>query len=117
MTQAATAPAGKYAPPNGKPAKSVPYHKDKRYGDAELKELKEALDSGTLFYASGTKVKTLEKQFAAKHECRHGIACSSSKTARKRTAQPTAGSPSARSVTSVASATTSSNTSPVATAA
>jgi dTDP-4-amino-4,6-dideoxygalactose transaminase len=77
MTQTASAPAGKYAPPNGKPAKSVPFHKEKRYGDAELKELKEALDSGTLFYASGTKVKALEKQFAAKHACRHGVACSS----------------------------------------
>ena len=37
----------------GKRIKTTPFHKDKRYGEDELKELKEALDQGSLFYAQG----------------------------------------------------------------
>lgn len=61
----------------GKPIKSTPYRKEKRYGEEELKELKEAIDQGTLFYAAGKKVHELEKQFAARHAAKFGIACSS----------------------------------------
>ncbi len=61
----------------GKPIKSTPYHKEKRYGEEELKELREAIDSQNLFYAGGRKVKELEKQFAARQASHHAIACSS----------------------------------------
>jgi dTDP-4-amino-4,6-dideoxygalactose transaminase len=61
----------------GKPIKTTPYTKEKRYGEEELKELREALDQGTLFYASGKKCKELEKQFAARHGCNFAITCSS----------------------------------------
>ena len=61
----------------GKPAKTNPYAKQARYGEEELAELKEAIAQGTLFYAQGKKVKTLEKEFAAKHGQKFGIGCSS----------------------------------------
>lgn len=61
----------------GDKAKSTPYPSATRYGDDELAELKEALDQQTLFYASGTKVKRLEAEFAAKNRVRHAIATSS----------------------------------------
>src|SRR5437763_625025 len=61
----------------GKPIKSSPYRKETRYGEEEMKELREAIDQWTLFYAGGKKVKELEKQFAERHASRHGIACSS----------------------------------------
>ena len=69
--------AEKPAIAGGKPIKSTPYHKAPRYGDEELKELKEALAQGTLFYASGKKVHELEKLFAAKHASTFAVACSS----------------------------------------
>ncbi|MEA2711791.1 MAG: hypothetical protein QOF78_4392 [Phycisphaerales bacterium] len=61
----------------GKPAKTKPYAKEARYGDEEMNELKEAVAQGTLFYASGKKVKALEKAFAEKHGAKFGIASSS----------------------------------------
>jgi dTDP-4-amino-4,6-dideoxygalactose transaminase len=61
----------------GKPAKTKPFSKQKRYGDEELEQLKEALAQGTLFYAQGKKVKTLEEQFAKHHGAKHAVACSS----------------------------------------
>src|SRR5436305_14301547 len=72
-----TATADKPATAGGKPAKTTPYGKHPRYGDEELKELHEAIAQGTLFYASGKKVKELEKAFAAKHGAAHAIAASS----------------------------------------
>ena len=65
----------------GKPAKTKPYSKIPRYGDEELAELKEAIAQQTLFYAQGKKVKTLEKEFAAKHAQKFGVGCSSGTTA------------------------------------
>ena len=73
-TDAKTAAADTPAIAGGKPIKSAPYHKAPRYGDEELKELKEALAQGTLFYASGKKVHELEKLFAAKHASTFAIA-------------------------------------------
>ena len=58
--------AEKAAVAGGKPAKTKPYAKQPRYGEEELAELKEAIAQGTLFYAQGKKVKTLEKEFAAR---------------------------------------------------
>jgi dTDP-4-amino-4,6-dideoxygalactose transaminase len=67
----------KLALAGGKPAKSMPFTKQPRYGDEELAELKEAVAQNTLFYAQGKKVKALEEAFAKKHTAKFGIACSS----------------------------------------
>ena len=80
----------KIAMEGGTPAKSTPYAKQPRYGDEELKELKEALAQGTLFYAHGKKVAQLEKDFAAKLGAKHAVACSSG-TASIHAAMMTAG--------------------------
>jgi len=61
----------------GEPAKTIPYTRQDKFGPEELAELKEALDQGTLFYAFGKKVKTLEEEFAAKHESKFAVSTSS----------------------------------------
>ncbi len=61
----------------GQPAKTVPYTRQPKFGDEELRELKEALDQGTLFYHFGEKVKALEAEFAARHGARFAVATSS----------------------------------------
>src|SRR4051794_30684850 len=61
----------------GKPAKSTPFTKSKRYGDEELRHLREAIEQQTLFYAAGKKVKALEAAFAKAHGVKHAVACSS----------------------------------------
>lgn len=71
------AAADKPAVAGGKPAKTKPYAKQPRYGEEEMTELKAAVAQGTLFYASGKKVKALEKAFAEKHGSKFGIGCSS----------------------------------------
>ncbi len=64
----------------GKPAKTTPFGKFKRYGDEELAQLKEAIEQGSLFYAHGKKVAALEAAFAQKVQSQHAIACSSGTT-------------------------------------
>lgn len=61
----------------GKPAKSRPFTKEKRYGAEELVQLGEAIDQGSLFYAHGKKVFEMEKAFAAKHGAKFAVACTS----------------------------------------
>jgi dTDP-4-amino-4,6-dideoxygalactose transaminase len=61
----------------GEKSKSKPYAREARYGDDELRELKEALEQGSLFYTQGKKVSQLESDFAAMCGVRHAIACSS----------------------------------------
>ncbi len=61
----------------GKPAKTTPFTKAKRYGDEEMNQLKEALEQGTLFYAQGKKVKALEAAFAKAVGTKFAVACSS----------------------------------------
>lgn len=48
----------------GAKAKTAPYGTGRRFGEAELKELKEALDQNTLFYWAGRKSRALFKKFA-----------------------------------------------------
>ena len=55
----------------------IRYRKEKRYGSAELKQLREVLDQGTLFYAQGKKVSELEAAFAKRYGTKHAIAVSS----------------------------------------
>lgn len=61
----------------GTRAKTTPYGKEQRYGAAELRELQEALEQGTLFYAQGQKTRALEDEFARRNGAGFGIACSS----------------------------------------
>src|SRR2546430_13126986 len=61
----------------GEPAKQSPFGREDRYGKEELKELAEALEQGTLFYAQGRKVRAFEEQFAAANSVRFAIATSS----------------------------------------
>jgi dTDP-4-amino-4,6-dideoxygalactose transaminase len=61
----------------GKPIKTTPFGHTPRYGEPELKQLREAIGQQTLFYASGKKVKALEAAFAKRNGVKHAIACSS----------------------------------------
>ena len=61
----------------GKPVKTTPYRKEPRYDESERRQVVEALDQGTLFYAHGKKVMELERAFAAKCGAAHAIATSS----------------------------------------
>ena len=48
----------------GNKVRDKPFEKHNRYGEAELQELKEALEQGTLFYWQGTKVKKFQTTLA-----------------------------------------------------
>jgi dTDP-4-amino-4,6-dideoxygalactose transaminase len=48
----------------GPKVRNKPFEKHNRYGKAELKELEEALEQGTLFYWQGTKVKRFQSELA-----------------------------------------------------
>src|SRR4051812_42696382 len=61
----------------GQPAKSESFATEQRYGDDELNEVTEALKQGTLFYASGNKVKQFEAEFCARTGFSHGVSTSS----------------------------------------
>ncbi len=61
----------------GPKAKTCPYSTGSRFGDAELAQLKEALEQNTLFYASGTKVKELCRRFGRFFGAGHAVATSS----------------------------------------
>jgi dTDP-4-amino-4,6-dideoxygalactose transaminase len=61
----------------GKPATSTPFAKAPRYGDAELAQLREAIEQQTLFCLQGKKVKQLETEFARFCGVRYAVACSS----------------------------------------
>src|SRR5579871_3930245 len=61
----------------GQPAKQTPYGRESRYGAEELRELEEALEQGTLFYAHGKKVRQLEEEFARQHGVGFAVACTS----------------------------------------
>ena len=61
----------------GEKVKQQPYGTGRRFGEEELTQLKEALDQNTLFYWSGTKVKTLCAKFAKMYGAEHCVAASS----------------------------------------
>jgi len=70
-------PADLPAVAGGEPAKRTPFGREKRYGEEELQQLREALEQGSLFYAHGKKVKTLEQRFAEMNGVPYAVACSS----------------------------------------
>lgn len=61
----------------GEKSKTVPFGDGKRFGDEELKQLKEALDQNTLFYWYGNKVKTLQTKFAEMYGVKHCVTTTS----------------------------------------
>jgi dTDP-4-amino-4,6-dideoxygalactose transaminase len=67
----------KLAIDGGKPSVTTPVPPRKRHGDAEKRYLAEVIDSDVLFFHLGTKVKELERRFAALYGKRYCVACSS----------------------------------------
>lgn len=65
----------------GEKAKTVPFSTGKRFGDSELKYLKEALDQNTLFYWYGNQVKALNERFAKMYGTEYCMATSSGTSA------------------------------------
>ncbi len=61
----------------GPKTKTTDWGTGKRFGDEELKNLKEALDQNTLFYWYGNKVKEFTKKFADMYGAKHCVAASS----------------------------------------
>jgi dTDP-4-amino-4,6-dideoxygalactose transaminase len=61
----------------GKPVKTGPFGTGKRFGDAELNQLREALDQNTLFYWSGKKVKEFCARTALMYGAKYAVAASS----------------------------------------
>lgn len=61
----------------GVPAKQTPFGRQKRYGEEELQELREALEQGSLFYAHGAKVRALEQEIARLNGVRFAVSTSS----------------------------------------
>jgi len=67
----------KLAMDGGEPAVKTPVPPRKRHGESEKRHLNEAIDSDVLFFYLGTKVRELERRFAALYGKKHCIACSS----------------------------------------
>ena len=61
----------------GPKTKTTPFGTGSRFGDTELKYLKEALNQNTLFYWFGDKVKQLTAKFADMYGMKHCVATSS----------------------------------------
>ena len=61
----------------GPRVKEGPFGTGQRYGDAELEQLRQALEQQTLFYTDGEKVSNLCKRAAARLGVRHATAVSS----------------------------------------
>lgn len=61
----------------GEPAVRTPIRPRKRHGEREKRYLNEVIDSDTLFFYLGTKVRELEHRFAALYQQKHCVACSS----------------------------------------
>jgi dTDP-4-amino-4,6-dideoxygalactose transaminase len=77
MSHSTTATDTRLAIDGGPKAKATPYRTGRRFGRDELRELKEALDQNTLFYAMGKKVKQFCADLAAKYGPKYAVACSS----------------------------------------
>ena len=67
----------KLAIEGGRPLVQTPIPPRKRHGEAEKQYLNEVIDSDTLFFFLGTKVRELERRFATQYGKKHCLACSS----------------------------------------
>lgn len=61
----------------GEKVKTTPFGTGKRFGSEELKELTEALEQQTLFYAHGQKTKKFREKFAERYGVKHCVMTSS----------------------------------------
>lgn len=61
----------------GPKAKTVPYGTGQRFGDEEKRQLAEALDQQTLFYAHGKKTREFRDKFSARYGVKHCVTCTS----------------------------------------
>ena len=61
----------------GEPAVQTPIPPRKRHGEIEKRYLAEVIDSDTLFFYLGTKVRELERRFAALYGKKHCVGCTS----------------------------------------
>lgn len=61
----------------GEKVKKTPFGTGMRFGEAELQQLKEALEQNTLFYWQGKKVKEFTKKFAQMYGTNYCVAASS----------------------------------------
>jgi dTDP-4-amino-4,6-dideoxygalactose transaminase len=61
----------------GQPAARTPIPTRKRHGDLEKRYLNEVIDSDTLFFYLGVKVRELERRFAALYGKKYCVACAS----------------------------------------
>jgi dTDP-4-amino-4,6-dideoxygalactose transaminase len=61
----------------GEPIRIHPFPKRRPFGDDDLKEVREALESQDLFFISGNKVAALEREFAAKYGVKYALGTTS----------------------------------------
>lgn len=61
----------------GEKIKTVPFGTGMRFGEPELKQLREAIEQNTLFYWKGNKVKEFTKKFASLYGMEYCVATSS----------------------------------------
>ena len=67
----------KLAVDGGTPVRTAPLPKRDPFGEDDEREVLEALRSGNLFFATGTKVHAFEEQFAALYDVGHAVASTS----------------------------------------
>jgi hypothetical protein len=68
----------------GEPGVRTPVPPRKRHGELEKRYLNEVIDSETLFFYLGTKVRALERRFAALYAKKRCVGCASGTAARER---------------------------------
>ncbi len=61
----------------GTPVKTTPYGTGHRWGEAELRHLKEAIEQDSLFYVKGRKTKQFREAFAKRYGMKHCVMASS----------------------------------------
>lgn len=61
----------------GPKAKPTPYGTGNRFGDEEKRQVIEALDQQTLFFAHGKKTKEFRERFATRYGVKHCVTCTS----------------------------------------
>jgi perosamine synthetase len=67
----------KLAMHGGPPLRSRPFPKRQPFGEDDLKEVREALESQDLFFTAGNKIAALEREFAEKYGVKHAIGSTS----------------------------------------
>jgi perosamine synthetase len=67
----------KLAIKGGVPVRMTPFPTGRRFGAEEKRLVNEAIDSDTLFYVSGTKVKAMQEKFRAMYGMQYCVGCSS----------------------------------------